>query len=316
MSDLISFARAQGLLIDYVPRPSATRWYRFPTEEKPKKKNGALKNLGDVAFIVNFNRPGERATWHPDSSRTHYVEDLALKRRLAAERAQEARERAQAMRKLREAFAALPPLRGGHPYLEAKGLTMEGCFGLRVDHAGRLVIPAYKDGVLMSAQSITASGVKKYARLCPMQGATYVLDRAGASVTVAAEGLSTGLAVFQTLKNSRVIVFFDLGNMVRTLPLIRLSGLVVVAGDNDHATLVRMTELKAQNPHAPTPSNPGLELGEQAARSVGAGFVYPEGIAGSDWADLRIEKPLTAAQEMRRLFMAAARPVFREGVRM
>lgn len=282
MSDFISFARALGIRIDALP--PIGRWMRYPTEDHPRSRNGAVKYLGDVAFAQNHALQTEVSVWHPDRPLDPAAQ-ARIRRETAAIRQQEARQRARAMQRMREAFASFKPLVGGHPYLEAKGLTMQGCAGLRV-YGDSLVVPAYRDGVLASFQTITPEGEKLYRKDCPMQGAFFALERRGAAVTCLTEGLATGLAIFQSMPLARVVVCFDLGNMVAVARRLKTSGLVVVCGDNDHATLKRMQERKALDPSAPEPRNPGIEDGQRAADAIGCGLAYPEGIEGSDFADM------------------------------
>jgi phage/plasmid primase-like uncharacterized protein len=281
MSDFVSFARSLGIRIDALP--PLGRWARYPTEDKPRSRNGAVKYLGDVGFAQNHATMVEVAVWRPDRPLDPAAQ-ARIRRETAAIRREEARRRARAMRGMREAFASFKPLVGGHPYLEAKGLTMQGCTGLRT-HGDLLVVPAFRDGDLVSFQTITPEGEKLYRKDCPMQGAFFALERRGAAVTCLAEGLATGLAIFQSVPLARVLVCFDLGNMIAVAGSLKTSGLVVVCGDNDHATYRRMQERKALDPSAPEPRNPGIEDGKRAADAIGCGLAYPEGIEGSDWAD-------------------------------
>ena len=282
MTDFVSFARALGIRIDALPPMG--RWARYPTDDKPRRRNGSVKYLGDVGFAINHAMATEVSVWRPDRPLDPAAQ-ARIRRETAAVRQQEARQRARAKQRMRESFGSFKPLVGGHPYLEAKGLTMAGCTGLRT-HGELLVVPAYRDGILASYQTITPEGEKKYLYLCPMAGASFVLERKGAAVTCLAEGLATGLAIFQSVPLARVLVCFDLGNMIAVARALKTSGLVVVCGDNDHATLKRMQERKAADPCAPEPRNPGIEDGQRAADAIGCGLACPEGIEGSDWCDL------------------------------
>lgn len=283
MTDFVSFARALGIRIDALPPMG--RWARYSTDDKPRRRNGSVKYLGDVGFAVNHAMQTEVSVWRPDRPLDPAAQ-ARIRRETAAIRQQEARQRARAMQRMREAFASFKPLVGGHPYLEAKGLTMQGCTGLRVD-GDLLVVPAFRDGDLATFQTITPEGEKKYVYSCPMAGASFVLDRRDAAVTCLAEGLATGLAIFQSVPLARVVVCFDLGNMVAVARRLKTSGLVVVCGDNDHATLKRMQERKALDPNAPEPRNPGIEDGQRAAEAIGCGLAVPDEREGvSDWADL------------------------------
>ena len=49
--DLLNFCRAHGILIDSMP--PIGMWKRFPTEDHPRSRNGAVKFMGDHAFVQN-----------------------------------------------------------------------------------------------------------------------------------------------------------------------------------------------------------------------------------------------------------------------
>lgn len=245
------------------------KWHRCATVDKPKKKNGAylLSIDGQRGWFKNFATDVDFNVWAEDRPLTE-----AEKRSYAAQaRDIEARERAkriEAMKAMRTHWLALAPLRGGHPYLEAKGLTVQGCDGLRVD-GDKLVVPMKKAGYLQSLQTITPAGEKKYRAGCPVAGATFLIDRPGASLTCFAEGFATGLAVFQCVSDARVVVCFDAGNLVRVAEAATPSGLTVVCADNDWQGS----------------TNTGVEKGQKAADLMRCGMSYPKDIQGTDWAD-------------------------------
>lgn len=296
----VAFCRQHGVLIDALP--PIGRWRRYKTEDKPKHRNGAVKYMGDVGFVQNHATMIEVAVWHPDKA-ADPAELERNARRLEEARRHEAAVRGRAIHAMRAHFASLPALRFGHPYLDRKGLSMQGCTGLRVD-GDRLVIPAYRDDSLVSIQTISPDGEKLYRKDCPMQGATFVLTRRGAVLTCIAEGLATGLAVFQSLPIANVIVCFDLGNMVRVAKYLKVRGMVVVCGDNDWETANRKLALTG------VATNPGVEQGRQAAELIGCGLAYPQGIAGSDWADALIEWGDRGPARLKVEIMRHARPVF------
>jgi putative DNA primase/helicase len=244
------------------------RWYRCATEDKPRKRNGAylLAIDGRRGWWKNYALESDFNTWTSQESMP--VDCARLASRARANAQQEAKQRADAVRKVRAYFDKLAPLNGGHPYLSAKGLTAQGCGTVRRD-GDLLVIPVRLGQSLMSVQTISPSGVKLFAKHCPVGGGWFEIGSPGASVTCLAEGFATGLAVYQSAPNLRVIVCFDAGNMVKVARSIRLSGLAVVCADNDRNGKV----------------NTGVEKGLQAAQALGCGIAYPEGIAGSDWAD-------------------------------
>jgi putative DNA primase/helicase len=248
---------------------------RCATEDKPRGFNGAYKLMTDgrVGWGQDWGSMPKPAIWR---ARGRYdgpePVDVAALRRAEQEQV-EARRRAQDAARL--FYSGCSELRGGHPYLAAKGLDMQGCHGLRVDGEGWLVIPALRNGIFQSIQRIAPDGTKRFWRGAPVKGSSYVIDRRDAQVTVYCEGLATGLACYRAVPASRVVVAWDAGNLAQLTD--RSCGLTVVAADNDHGTAERLGK------------NPGLEAAQQAAQALGCGLAFPEGIKGTDFADYRVE---------------------------
>ena len=268
MSDFLNTLLASGLRArDVVPDG---KWHRCPTNDKPRKKNGVflLTLDGRRGVFKNYALDTDFSIWTDGKPLSESDKrDMTALATLA--RAQERRRREIAMRSMEAHWHSLQPLRGGHPYLEAKGLRVDGCAGLRVDD-DKLVIPMRKGGRLMSLQTITTEGEKKYRAGCPVGGATFDIERRSAQLTCYAEGFATGLAVFQCLPLARVRVCFDAGNLVRVAEEVgRRPGMAVVCADNDWTGA----------------RNAGIEKGSAAAELLGCGIAYPQGIEGSDWAD-------------------------------
>lgn len=292
--DFLKFAELHGLIID---RLVEGKWMRVKTVDKPKHRNGAYRFMGDVGFLQNHATMDEVAVWKPEKP-MDATQQASIGRRIATQRADEARERLKAIDAMRAHYSALPPLRGGHPYLEAKALTMRGCTGLKVDGA-LLVIPVLRAGALISFQTITPDGAKKFRYGCPVKGGTYLLGRPGAVVTCLVEGFATGLAVFQCIPNANVVVTFDAGNLVEVAKTYKGAGLMVVCADNDWQTAERIG------------SNPGVDKGRAAANALGCGLAVPQGIEGSDWADLMVERGVMGPRTVQFEVMKGARQVMR-----
>ena len=51
--DFVNFARAHGILIDTTPPLGV--WTRYPTEDHPRKKNGAVKFMGNYGLVQNLS---------------------------------------------------------------------------------------------------------------------------------------------------------------------------------------------------------------------------------------------------------------------
>jgi putative DNA primase/helicase len=175
----------------------------------------------------------------------------------------------------RSFYSECLPLRGGHPYLEAHGLDMRGCEGLKVDPDGWLVVPCLRGRSVTSVQRIAPDGTKRFWPGASVAGTTYRIERRSATLTVLCEGLATGLACFAAAPITSVVVAWNAGNLARLD--MALQGLAVIAADNDHGTEER------------TGTNPGIEAARKAADSLGCGIAWPEGITGTDWSDYRNE---------------------------
>lgn len=272
MNDFADFLRSLGF------RPGAVvpdgRWKRCATESKPKKKNGAYKLVldGSVGFAQDWETMSEPVIWRAGEKAElpHFDRD-AHRRSLEDARIK----RQNAIRAARSFYADCEPLRGGHPYLESHGLDMTGCYGLKIDRDGWMVVPARKGHSIMSLQRISPEGEKRFWPGAPVSGTTYRIEKRGAAVTVLCEGLATGLAVYACVPNPRVIVAWSTGNLSKIeLP----PGLTVIAADNDHGTEER------------TGTNPGIEAAENVAAQIGCGIAYPIDIKGTDWSDYRKER--------------------------
>ena len=300
MPDFQSVLTAYGFVVDRVIPDG--RWHRVKTTDKMKHRNGAylLRPDGMAGWFKNWATDQGFNTWNADGEQTP-----AQKRQIEAD-AQAARKREtayrdRAIKTMRDYWQSLPLLRGGHPYLDGKGLDMRGCVGLR--HDGEfMVVPVNRDGQVMSLQTIAPDGRKRFRMGCPVKGGVYLLDRPKAVLTCFVEGLATGLAVYQSLPQCRVIVCFDSGNLVEVSSRFIGCGLGVVCADND-----TQTEQKIG-------TNPGLVAGQKAAEAMGCGLAYPQGIEGSDWADAIKEMEPDARRWINRNILMKAKPFKRVGV--
>lgn len=271
------------------------RWHRCPTHDKPRKKNGCylLDPSGTRGVWKNYAVDADWNKWQDETVTP--AQRVEIDRRAREMRDREVRKRVASINAMRAHFDVLPPLREGHPYLFNKGLSMLGCNGLRTD-GDLLVIPMHLGRALMSFQTITPTGEKKYRYGCPIKGNAYFLTRKGSVVTCLAEGFATGLAVYQSLPNATVVVCFDAGNMVHVARNLRVRGMAVVCADNDWATEGRIGV------------NTGIQKGTAAADAIGCGIAYPMDIEGTDWADAL--KEWGSPAKVRIEIMRQAKPVF------
>lgn len=270
------------------------KWRRCPTLDKPKKRNGAYVLHADGrGYWRNWATDSDLNSW-ADKSVTHSspVDLAAIERRRQQERAQ----RLRAIDGARTHWARCAPAHGLHPYLERKGLSAVGTQALRI-WGDALVVPVLWKGRIISLQSITPDGQKRFWPGAPVKGGALVLDRPRAALTAVCEGLATGLAIFQSVRNARVIVAFDAGNLSPVVDTMRPSGSVVICADDDHGTEARRG------------FNPGREKATNAAELIGAGVAWPEGIEGTDWADALAEWGVSAHRRIERQIQAKARYV-------
>lgn len=269
---------------------------RCPTDDKPRKRNGW--------YVLHPDGRGVYGDWSTGSSEPlgKWPEDGAAPRpaspevlaRLQAQRERDRAYRRQALRSAWGYWQASRPLNRLHPYIKAKGLTPLGCAGLRAND-GHLVVPVMLGERLISVQSISLAGEKRFWPGAPVKAGAFVLRRPRAAVTCFVEGLATGLAVYQSVPQASVVVAFDAGNLLPVIERLRPSGSVVICADNDHGTLARRGV------------NPGLEAARNAAERIDCGVAWPEGIEGSDFADALKEWGAPAARRIERQVLAAAR---------
>jgi putative DNA primase/helicase len=275
---------------------------RCKTDAKPGRKNGwyRLALDGKTGWFGDFST-GFSATWKADKTTMSLLPQVN-RAEIEKARAEERKIAGHAIASARKAWENLPPMRAIHPYIESKNLSVQGCGGVRVDVGARwfrawykhkgvelhmrddlLVIPMYRAGQLMSIQAIAPNGKKLFWKDAPTKGCYLELRRPASTITILAEGFATGLCLFQCIPQASVIVCFNADNMAYIAADLNLSGMVVVAADNDHATAAK---LLAQTGVA---TNPGIDKGKKAAEAIGCQAVWPEGIQGSDWSDAFIE---------------------------
>lgn len=270
------------------------KWRRCATTDKPKKRNGAYILYPDGrGYWRNWATDGELNSWRDnDTSHAKPIDFAAIERQRNAER----QARIAAIRGAREAWAKAGPMRGLHPYLEKKGLSALGCTGLR-QSGDLLVIPVYFGDRITSLQTINPDGEKRFWKGAPVKGGAYVLRREKSALTAFCEGFATGLAIYQSVKHATVVIAFDAGNLVHVVDRLRPVGSVVICADDDHGT------------QAKRGFNPGKEKAQSAADLIGAGVAWPEGIEGTDFADMLKELGRMAARKIERLILSRAKYV-------
>lgn len=271
------------------------RWRRCKTTDKPRKRNGAYVLHPDGrGYFRNWALDPELNSWRDGSASIRLPSPEELAQREERKRQERAR-KIGAINSARAYWEKAQPLRG-HKYLSDKQLSMVGCTGLRTDGAA-ILVPVFWGDRITSLQAIYEDGQKRFWAGAPVKGGAYVLDRAKAAVTAFCEGLATGLAIFQSVRNARVVVAFDAGNLVHVVERMKPTGSVVICGDNDHATMARRG------------FNPGIDKAANAAELIGAGVAWPEGIEGTDFADALLEFGQGGHKRIERQILAKARYV-------
>ena len=226
--DFIQFARQHGVIInDY---PPIGVWKRYPTEDHPRKRNGAVKYLGTHGLVQNHALETEVSVWQPSL-------DHVIDRPMVAKAVKDAQEDILRMQKdaMRKAVGMLNSsglMR--HKYLQDKGFDQEqGNVWMR-DGVPYLLIPMRVKNSLVGVQVIEEDGTKKFLYGQRTGGASFTIDNNGTHFLV--EGYATGLAVRAALKALKkrytLHICFSAGNMIKiaaTLP----DGIVIA--DNDES---------------------------------------------------------------------------------
>lgn len=220
------FCRAHGILIDREPPIGV--WRRYPTEDKPMHRNGAVKHMGTHAFVQNHATETEISVWHAEGDA---VMDPNKARKAVEAAARDIREKQQEA--ARKAASILNQCQiGFHPYLERKGFKEEQGNVWKTDDGLLLAIPMRVGHRLVGCQIINEEGGKKFLFGQRTSEAAFTLDNHGPHILC--EGYATALSVKTAMKALKrrytLHVCFSAGNMKKVAAT--LQGGFVVA-DND-----------------------------------------------------------------------------------
>jgi putative DNA primase/helicase len=226
--EFLSFCKAHGILIDYVPPVGV--WRRFPTDDHPRSKNGAVKYMGDHAFVQNHAIDTEVSIWKSDSPVSVNRLQVARDIRDAENKKMEMQRKA-----MRVAAEILKDCRfGKHDYLKAKGFPDEEGNIYVKDGEHFLVVPMRAGRNLVGCQLIDQAGGKKFLFGQRSSGAEFCFDNKG--MHVLCEGYATALSVRLALKSLKkrykLHVCFSAGNMKKVAGDLKPDSGLVVA-DND-----------------------------------------------------------------------------------
>lgn len=224
--DLITYCKAHGILVGSLPPVGV--WRRYPTEDHPTKKNGAVKFMGDIAFVQNHATDSEVSIWKSEGAdkidRAKFLQVLRASETHIEQKQREAASRA--------AWILHQCHTERHKYLAAKGFPEEQGNVWRKDGNPILVVPMRIDGKLHGVQLIDEDGKKKFLSGQKTSHATFVIDNKGTNVLC--EGFATALSVQAAMKSLRrrytIHVCFSAGNMAK---IARDLDAGVIVADND-----------------------------------------------------------------------------------
>lgn len=240
--DFITFARLHGIVIDHEPRIGL--WRRYATEDKPAHKNGAVKFMGDHAFIQNHATMVEIAVWKADADAKL---DLAKIRRIA-QQADDDIKRKQIEAARTAAWMLKESQFAHHPYLAAKGFSDEQGNVYVKDGVLLLLIPMRVGSHLAGVQIIEPEGFKRFLYGQRTSNATFIFDNKGENILV--EGYATALSVRAALKALKkrytLHVCFSAGNLAKVASTLS-SGFVVA--DHDISRTGENTAIKTGFPY-------------------------------------------------------------------
>ena len=224
--DFLDFARSYGILIhDY---PPVGIWKRYPTEDHPRTRNGAVKYLGTHGFVQNHATDTVVSIWQADKEAV--IDRSAIRASVAKaddERRKKQFESARrAVRMLNDSGFS------SHDYLRAKGFPDEQGNVWHNEGKPYLLIPMRCEGSLVGCQVIDIDGGKKFLYGQRTSGASFVFDNKG--MNILCEGYATALSIRMALKQMKqrytLHVCFSAGNMAKVAEGL-VEGLVIA--DND-----------------------------------------------------------------------------------
>jgi len=224
--DLIDFCKAHGILVNSMPPIGV--WKRYPTEDHPKSKNGAVKYMGDHAFVQNHATQTDVSIWKPES-----VDEIDREKfRLIAKRESDMQAKNQKLAADKAAFIVKSSQLAHHDYLKSKGFPEETGYVWASPDGQVLAIPMRIDGSLVGCQLIDKHGSKKFLYGQRSADAEFVFDNKG--VHIYCEGYATALSVRLALKARKIRytihVCFSAHNLLR---MTQKYGHGLVIADND-----------------------------------------------------------------------------------
>jgi len=236
MNELINFARAHGLILNTLPPIGV--WVRVSTEDNQRKKNGAIKWMGDHAFLQNWAVDQEVIVWHGQAPKGLDPEKIAR----MAKQADDKRAALQKQAAAKAAGLLNNCQRAMHDYLKAKGFPDEPGNVYVKEGVPFLIIPMRVGSQLVGAQVISPEGDKKFLYGQRTKGAEYVFDNKGPHLLV--EGYATALSLRAAMKALRmrytIHVCFSAQNLLHISK--QLEDCFIIADNDASTTGQRMAE--------------------------------------------------------------------------
>ena len=223
--DFLNFCAAHGIIINHAPPIGI--WRRYPTTDHPKSRNGAVKFMGDHAFVQNHATETEVSVWNTDAPVNIDVARIAR----AAKDAEALKRKAQAEAAVKAKSILEQTALAKHDYLKSKGFPEDWGRVWVKDGEQILVIPMWIDRDMVGCQLIKQDGEKKFLYGQRTSGAQFCIDNKGDHILC--EGYATALSIQKAMKSLKrpytIHVCFSAGNMKRVAEGKR--GLVIA--DND-----------------------------------------------------------------------------------
>lgn len=302
VSAFICEARENGIEIDDRFVADGTI-QRFPAQDSKRGEldGWAVLHLDGpvpVGVYGSFKGGGWDRKWIPNIGREmtmiermktdQWLSELRRRREEAKRVAQE-----DAARRAEDEVGSLADASDDHPYLVSKRVRS---YGLKVDSAGRLVIPITShDGEIQSYQRISHDGTKRFLKGGKIEGGFFEI-RGSRSVIYVCEGYATGASIHEAT-GCTVLAAFNAGNLVPVARAAREmfpAARMYIAADNDQFT----------------DGNPGVTKAKQAAHEARAEVVHPifgDELLGSKPTDFNDLHVLCGIDQVRK-YLGAASP--------
>lgn len=257
---------------------------RFSKKSKPSAKDLWYVAFNDHIPIVIFGDWTTGETWQvsgadEDLARAFIAKSVPrayldeLEHRMAQVReereAESRRVDAEVIARCKEDMLKCPSVPADHPYVVRKRLGDGSSLGGAVLDGTSILIPLFTaDNDCGGYQRILQDGTKLFPTGLRKKGRFAWIDGSDHSTVLICEGWATGVSLRQATDYS-VVIALDAGNLLEVAPIVKAKvspdTKIIVCADNDAWTKDSRGEL----------INPGREKAAEAARLIGATYVYP-----------------------------------------